>query len=138
MNLILNDKEFEIQIKKVVSSKTKVDFINAIQNLKDDPIINESIDILSKQDYDIKDEAGKVNLGDMLKYAKLNKKFSPEIQKENDLIAIDCFKVIIDTKQLTTEQKEAINTPNNSEFWQEQDIIGVTKEVNSFCQLLKS
>lgn len=137
MNLILNEKEFEIQIKKVVSSKTKVDFIKAIENLKNDPIIDESIEILAKQDYDVKDEAGKVNLGDMLKFSKLQKRFSADIQEHNDKVFIDCFKAIIDVKQLTTEQKEAISTANNSEFWQDQDIIGITREVNSFCQLLK-
>jgi len=145
MKLYFDDHDLDVNVKTIISSKTKNEFIDKIQGLQDDPINLEAITLIGDREIELSKEeqsTGKVNLGKMLQYANLNKKFTPEIQKSNDLIFIDCFKIIFDPKQLaskalTAEEQKSFNTSPESEFWQNQDIISIQSEVIGFCQLLK-
>lgn len=60
---------------------------------------------------------------------------SIDINDEDAVTAcIELIKIIIDTTQLTAEEKEALNT---DEFWDEQDLTKVVACVNSFRDLLQ-
>ena len=60
--------------------------------------------------------------------------FKPDFDiKANDKFIYDCFKEIIDMKQVPLTLKQKMQTP---EFWHEQDLEGMGNIVNSFCLVL--
>ena len=60
-------------------------------------------------------------------------------EKDNQLkyeLYIKMFKAMIDTNEMTAEQKKLIETTDNSEFWLNQDYILIRQAVEFFRQNL--
>lgn len=54
-----------------------------------------------------------------------------------DLTIIEIFKVILNRYELTKEQIKLIDSKNDSDFWQNQDILEMENAVNSFRNSLR-
>ena len=83
------------------------------------------------------DDYGTVKAGtDPKMQKKLYKKLA-DIAVEQFKYDIEFFKVIINTKQLTTEQKTLVSKPSTDIFWKEQNIVAISAAVLSFRELVK-
>jgi hypothetical protein len=150
MNLYLENKEIEVKLKPFISPKMKgeaVDLIGELSQIDPRMKMQKRMIELAQKFYGDDNLEG-MSYQDLIKSGKLSKeemkeltdmtisadKFSPEVEKQKDLFTIKMFKLLIDNKQVTTEFKEVWDS---NDFWQEQDLIGMETEVNSFREKIK-
>lgn len=124
------EKDFEVPIHGRVTSKLKEDFITKLGELEQDKLYTEQIEALAGYTGTETDPSSLVSL---LKFNQLQK-VAPDINtiKHNDDVYIDLIKIITDTRKLEEQYKTYLETANNSEFWQSQDMNDIIKQVVSF------
>lgn len=127
--------ELEAPIHTDVTSKTKNAFLEKLKDLKIDPLEEEKAEAYKGVVYNSKDEIDltKSDLGTLMKASVVSKKVSDiEIIKKNDEVTIELFKFIVDWRRMSQEQRDMFDVPATSELWQNQDIVGMNKEVTLF------
>jgi hypothetical protein len=129
------EKEFEAPIHGRVTSKLKEDFITKLGELEQDKLYSEQIEALAGHTGKDTDPSSLVSL---LKFNQLQR-VAPDINTviHNDSVYIDLVKIIVDTRKLEKTYKDLLETANNSEFWNLQDMNNIIDTVVSFRGGLK-
>lgn len=134
MKLEWQGKTIEIATVSKITPKIRVEFVEIMRELKTDEVDEQKRKILeSFVPTSDPEKVQIVNLKPLFEFALLQKKFaSPETIYHNDLVFIRAFKKIIDFSKVPEDWKELIQLDEESEFWQSQDIVEITKEIESF------
>jgi hypothetical protein len=128
---------FDVAIQKRITPKLKNLFTQTYAKMKTDPKQDEWLQAVQGQKFDIK-EGEKVSISGALAMqlaAIKNKPADVKTVMNNMTVNIECMKIIIDRTGLTPEQSSLLDKPD---FWENQDIKDIEREVSSFRDVLES
>jgi hypothetical protein len=154
MKLYINTQEYTVNLqtiltqnlyKKVTPLLTRLETTNGAKKayesmlqkrILDDPYLMGKINLLDGENAweNVKNDSKfQEVVGEIFMTARENILDLITIDEQTLPVLFELFKECIDKKLITSpELLEAINTPFNSEFWQEQDINGILEELRFF------
>lgn len=143
MKLVFNEAEIEVGV-KTPSLKVKRAFLEHYSKIS----AIEKQGKLQTYIFSQKNEDGELseaNIQDLIAKGLKNGDFAVNdvlsIETADNMLTDDCTKIeavkaILQTKHLTTDQKDLFNEPASGEFWSEQSLEEVNTTLNSFRERL--
>jgi hypothetical protein len=131
MFLEYQNQKKEVHLVSKITPKLKVEFAKKYSELRFDEVDEAKLKAL--QNFDPTDENGIKNIKPLVEFSILQKRIgNPETIVHNDKVIVELFKMIVDRSGWDNQWNEWFNQDFEDDFWQNQDIVLITEQVQLF------
>jgi hypothetical protein len=131
MFLEYQNQKKEVHLVSKITPKLKVEFVKKYSELQFDEVDEAKLKAL--QNFDPTDENGIKNIKPLVEFSILQKRIgNPETIAHNDKVIVELFKMIVDRSGWDNQWNEWFNQDFEDDFWQNQDIVLITEQVQLF------